>query len=200
MSMGQFAGILDNTPKDVQIDFAGFCEPFLNPFASWMMRHTIERGYKTFLLTTLSGFNDNDAETLKGCQFDTILVHEYEGVNKSEQDEKLKQLISSVKFDKIAQFPLVKEFRFSRASNLWDVERKTGKIECGWDNTFSRNVVLPNGDTYICCMDYSLKHYIGNLLTTNYENLNRQSIIDLCNQQDSDLICRKCEIATVNKK
>jgi radical SAM protein with 4Fe4S-binding SPASM domain len=193
--MGQFAGILDNTPKDVQIDFAGFCEPFLNQFASWMMRHAIQRGYKVFLLTTLTGFTESDAKILHGCYFDTILVHEYEGFNKQEQDDKLKQLLKSVTVDKVAQFPLVEEFRFSRASSLWDIERKTGKIECGWDNTFSRNVVMPNGDVYLCCMDYGLEHKIGNILSSRYDDLNRQSIIDLCSQESSELICRKCEIA-----
>ena len=42
-------------------------------------------------------------------------------------------------------------------------------------------------------MDYGLKHCIGNLFTTNFNDLNRKDVIDASYQYDSDTICRKCE-------
>jgi sulfatase maturation enzyme AslB (radical SAM superfamily) len=197
MTPKQFNTILSNTPKDIQIDFAGFCEPFLNPWAAWMMRYTIEQGYKTFLLTTLSGFTQENAEYMQGLHFDTILIHEYEGkgFDKEEVDRKVELLMSNVKADTFNQFKLGNEFRFSRAGNVWDREAKKGPFECGWaGREFYRNVVLPNCDVYLCCMDYGLKHKLGSLLTIHYNDLNRKQIVDLTKKEDSDCICRKCEI------
>jgi radical SAM protein with 4Fe4S-binding SPASM domain len=189
MSLIQFQSILDHTPKEVQIDFTGFCEPFLNPEASLMMWYSIKSGYKTVLSTTLSGFTKHDAEIIEGLKFEKFLVHEYEGVaiNYDIFEAKL-ALISGYE-----RFKLTPEFRFSRAGNLWEMDSKQGEIECGWDNEFSRNVVLPNGDVYLCCMDYSLKHKIGNIYRTHYNDLNRKKLKGL--MIEGDIICRKCEIS-----
>lgn len=60
-------------------------------------------------------------------------------------------------------------------------------------DTFDRNIVVPNGDVYLCCMDYALKHYIGNLFETDFYNLDRSKLIELANiKDDTELICRKC--------
>lgn len=68
----------------------------------------------------------------------------------------------------------------SRAGNLFKTERKKGcLIKCGVNN-YDNNVMMPNGDVYICCMDYSLKHKIGNLLETPFHNLNRNPPYELC--------------------
>jgi len=86
---------------------------------------------------------------------------------------------------------------WSRAGNLWDEKIINGKIWCGSSgkhDTFDRNVVLPNGDTYLCCMDYGLKHKIGNLFETDFYSLDRSQIIRMANEESSDLICRKCTI------
>jgi radical SAM protein with 4Fe4S-binding SPASM domain len=197
MNIEQFKIILSNTPKDIIIDFTGFCEAFLNPIASWMMRYSFEQGYKIILITTLSGFTEKDAIILKYINFEHVLIHIFEGttINFDILEAKIMMLRASVLTDKFERFRLDKEHRFSRAGNLWDTEERKGKFECGWyGREFYRNVVLPNGDAYLCCMDYSLKHKLGNLFTTNYKDLNRQSIIDLTDQEESDIICRHCEI------
>lgn len=44
------------------------------------------------------------------------------------------------------------------------------------------NVMLPNGDVSLCCMDYGLKHIIGNLFEQTYEEVvpKRHTCFDLC--------------------
>ena len=32
----------------------------------------------------------------------------------------------------------------------------------------NHSVLLPNGDVVLCCMDYSIKHKVGNLLEQEY--------------------------------
>lgn len=44
-------------------------------------------------------------------------------------------------------------------------------VSCGFTPFYDHNVLLPNGDVVICCMDYSVKHKIGNLLEGDYFSL-----------------------------
>ena len=44
-------------------------------------------------------------------------------------------------------------------------------VSCASTPFYDQNVLLPNGDVVLCCMDYSLKHRIGNLLRQNYSDL-----------------------------
>jgi len=53
---------------------------------------------------------------------------------------------------------------------------------CGCDEHLYHNIMLPNGDVSLCCMDYSLKFIIGNLLEQSYEEIapKPQSCFDMC--------------------
>jgi hypothetical protein len=44
-------------------------------------------------------------------------------------------------------------------------------LMCGSTPFYDHNVVLPNGDVVLCCMDYALKHVIGNLVRDDYWSL-----------------------------
>lgn len=44
-------------------------------------------------------------------------------------------------------------------------------VSCASSLFYDHNVVLPNGDVLLCCMDYNMKHKIGNLLKNSYEDL-----------------------------
>jgi len=99
----------------------------------------------------------------------------------------------------------------SRAGNLSNdnekfegkqiTKRKNGKIICSVAPYLNHNVLLPNGDVVLCCMDYSVQHKIGNLLEQSYESLfNNDSIAQIFKQLNEDdntnkLLCRNCELA-----
>jgi radical SAM protein with 4Fe4S-binding SPASM domain len=78
---------------------------------------------------------------------------------------------------------------------------KNGKIMCTAAPFLNHNVLLPNGDIVLCCMDYSIQHRIGNLLEQSYESLfesdNIKEIFDLLNNDNhsKSLLCRNCELA-----
>ncbi len=197
MEIWDFEKILTNTPKDIQIDFTGFCEAFLNPYASKMIRYSIKQGYRTVLVTTLTGFTKADAAIIDGLTFEQVMIHEYEGtpINYEVFEEKAQWLRDAVVTDHFERFKLKKEDRWSRAGNLFEREPRQGPFECGWTGReFYRNVVLPNGDVYLCCMDYGLRHKIGNIYESRYEDLDRQSIVNLTTEESSDVICRRCEM------
>lgn len=106
----------------------------------------------------------------------------------------------------------------SRASNLDDnkivkkaptmrnyeggVGTRSGKIVCKSKSLYN-NVLIPNGDVQLCCMDYGLEAKIGNLFENTYEELHTSEqfkyITDRM-EDDSlegakDIICRRCENA-----
>jgi FkbM family methyltransferase len=53
---------------------------------------------------------------------------------------------------------------------------------CGCDEHLYHNIMLPNGDVSLCCMDYNLKFIIGNLFEQSYSDIapKPQSCYDMC--------------------
>ena len=45
------------------------------------------------------------------------------------------------------------------------------EMTCGCVEDLYHNVVLPNGDVSLCCMDYGLKHIIGNIFEQEYDDI-----------------------------
>jgi hypothetical protein len=65
----------------------------------------------------------------------------------------------------------------------WNAVHRPGAKTCGCVEHLYHNVLLPNGDVCLCCMDYGLEHILGNLYTQEYEDLipEAQSCYNLCN-------------------
>jgi len=72
-------------------------------------------------------------------------------------------------------------------------------LTCKSTPFYDRNVLLPNGDVVLCCMDYNLKHVIGNLLKQNYEQvMNGEKLAEIIKMNEADgfnkcSICKSCE-------
>ena len=56
------------------------------------------------------------------------------------------------------------------------------------------NVMLPNGDVLMCCMDYGYTGLFGNLFTQSYEEIqNSEAAIAMRRTLDEgESICRHC--------
>ena len=78
----------------------------------------------------------------------------------------------------------------------------TFALTCRSTPFYDRNVLLPNGDVVLCCMDYDLKHIIGNLLTQTYEEIfEGKPLLDLIAINEEPKfskcsICKSCENVT----
>jgi len=204
-----FKQTLANVPTDVRIDWSGYCEPFQNPCALYMMEYARSMGYRQALYSTLVGVNDSDLGRISAIPFDPISIHlpdEEQFVRKDAADlsDKAKHLktmrhdadlMALGTPDKLVQVQVRIPSLLSRASNNKGMEQspRSGHMRCIRTSTFSQNVMLPNGDVYLCCCDYSLKHKIGNLIDTHYDYLDRSSIMELADKESSDIICRNCE-------
>jgi sulfatase maturation enzyme AslB (radical SAM superfamily) len=75
-------------------------------------------------------------------------------------------------------------------------------LTCRSTPFYDRNVLLPNGDVVLCCMDYNLRHILGNLLTQSYEEIMQgkplQDLIAINESPEFNKcsICKACENVT----
>lgn len=95
-----------------------------------------------------------------------------------------------------------------RAGNLEGEEllskkQEKGCLSCTLCGTLAnRNVLLPDGSLLLCCMDFGMKHVLGNLLEQSYEDiLSGDEVLyireGLRGNIQNDILCRKCTNARV---
>lgn len=88
------------------------------------------------------------------------------------------------------------------AQDISITPRNDFSLTCRSTPFYDRNVLLPNGDVVLCCMDYNLKHIIGNLLKESYKDIFLgQPLMDLIEINESPefnkcSICKSCENVT----
>lgn len=152
----------------------GFCLHL--PDSEMLARHPITPGF----LKTLEWLRDHQNE-IKNFQVMTM---------GPELHPAIKHIFASAPYYQM----------YSRAGNLfreavlkpqlvtlkdrWDAVMHPDKNRtCGCVEHLYHNVLLPNGDVSLCCMDYGLDHIIGNLYEQSYESVipNDQTCYNLCN-------------------
>jgi MoaA/NifB/PqqE/SkfB family radical SAM enzyme len=74
--------------------------------------------------------------------------------------------------------------------------KPSGKLRC---DRIYQNVLLPNGDVVLCCMDWSAEYVLGNLKRDRFEDLYRSEtfrrVLRGLRKPGVDLLCRTCEFA-----
>jgi len=84
------------------------------------------------------------------------------------------------------------------------VTRHEQPVSCSKTVNYDQHVLLPNGDVVLCCMDYDLKHVIGNLVTDSYQDLfTGQAMVNLIRENQrpcysSNSLCKSCTDAKVH--
>lgn len=67
-------------------------------------------------------------------------------------------------------------------------------VNCGTD--MHHNVLLPDGTVLLCCMDYGMKHILGNLLYDEYDEIYKseesQKVRYGLKNDKNDILCRNC--------
>jgi len=169
LTLKKFDEVLKNIPKSVELLFCGLGEPFQNPECADMILLAHSKGHKIRVFTTLVGLTDKDAKKIKDIPFTRFFVHEL--LNFPDSHRKF-----SFVTERMTEVEL-KHFLTSRAGNLYPVPRKPFVSGC---NPCSDGVMLPNGDFYICGMDWALKHKMGNLFKTNLKDIKKKEIYELC--------------------
>lgn len=97
----------------------------------------------------------------------------------------------------------------SRAGNIDTVQTRkklSGHIKCGaiYNMEMNHNILLPNADVVLCCMDFGLKHIVGNLLKDEYYDLYKSDehnkVVAGMYVEKMNSMCRLCDSAVPNDK
>lgn len=222
MTFDQFKLYIGKIPNDVTIDFAGMSEPWLNPQCTNMLCYAATKGHKLKVYTTLVGLTIADLDILARQTFDTFVVHlpSGEGYEKIVVDEHYLCLLEFVIKSIIqASFICHGQHLDSRIGALLEKNGKShctappvtragnvagsscpvhlrGIVACYRDLQY--NVLLPNGDVLLCCMDYGLQHVLGNLNHTDYPSLFKgREFLRIKKglwNGSSNILCRRCDM------
>ena len=221
LTYDEFRSILAKVPRHVRLDFSGFSEPFGNQESSRMIRLACESGYEVALYTTLVGLRESDLDVLEGLHIYPCAVHlpdeEYFTVkDRARWLERFRRFTERIPYDeavyhlgtipddlrdavaKIRQRPTYSRANNADPTTIAPLARRAGPIGCPTsNNTFRQNVMMPNGDVYLCCMDWSLRHKLGNLFEQPYESLHDgdayRQVMRGMNDETVETICRYCE-------
>ena len=231
MSYSMFVKIIKKIPKNVFIRFSAFSEPFLNPECGKMMKFASDNGYHVELFSTLVGMTSDDVDILKKINLKKFVIHladneKYAKIALTQHNEILKKIISSSienvffmtmgtisnETKNIIGFDLKPSVMVSIAGHIEFVEqtnRISGPILCSMNPSRKNQdippIILPNGDTVLCCKDWSMEYKLGNLTNCTYEDLFQsityKEIVRKMSSENEDILCRTCEFAvSVNKQ
>ncbi|MGD8369394.1 MAG: SPASM domain-containing protein [Desulfobacterales bacterium] len=218
-----FETCLSKIPLDIAIHFSGMAEPWLNPDCTRMLLHAVDRGHTVEVYTTLVGMRPEDVPQLEPVSFSKFVVHlpnerypsriridsRYLDMVRRVAESRIQNLVFVAigavnrQLEEAVGQPVRIDPVQNRAGNLSttsdapDATRARGKIRCiSCGGRLNHNVLLPNGDVVLCCMDYGLVHVIGNLLREDYDDLFgspeylrvRRGLTD----ESVDILCRYC--------
>ena len=67
---------------------------------------------------------------------------------------------------------------------------RNDKRTCGCIEDLYHNILLPNGDVSLCCMDYNLEEILGNLYTQEYDDImpKKNTTYDMCSRCENGVI------------
>ncbi|WP_342727338.1 SPASM domain-containing protein [Bradyrhizobium sp. B097] len=227
LGLEEFKQCLSRVPKDVDIHFSGYSEPWLNRDCTEMVEHAYTRGHGIRIYTTLIGMDEHELRRLQALRFRAFMVHVFDSgqymnsrlVTKPYLNL-MRQLINadipSIRFLVLGDIhpdlaPIIPAEALVRSRSLisraGSVDPKIAKprppirgpLACTEKREY-RNVLLPNGDVTLCCMDFERRHVLGNLLRDEYEDLfegpSFRQVVDRMNGASGSLLCRICERAT----
>jgi hypothetical protein len=224
LSFRSFKRFLDKVPKEVDIHFSGMAEPFLNKDCLKMINYARQNEHNVSVFTTTIGLDIKTYEKMLDIEFDMFCVHIADNNNLTniKVDDEYIELIDFISKNKpnckkfwwqchgqtheslngIIDFN-VDRYMIDRAGNVEnEVFNKIdidGRFICtAVGKNLNQNILLPNGDVVLCCMDYELKHILGNLkrdsyvdlLMSNEANNVRFSMDGMCKS-----LCNKCSRA-----
>lgn len=201
LSMHDYLRVLNNVPVHVRIHFSGLVEPWLNPDATLMLKWALHLRRRVAIYTTLVGMSDPSlvAEALREFRHmvDVVCIHEADGTNMKPQDVDVDAFVKLLDGVNVERMKMAGPgFEAIDRAGLVQIGKAPfhhkGPIKCSYTNTYTHNVMLPNGDVHLCCMDYGLKHRIGNLFTQRWDELDRSAVAKDNACGDGSTICRKC--------
>ena len=223
LTFKNFRKLIDKIPKDVVILFSGMTEPWLNKDCSKMVLYAYNTGHTNIkIFTTAVGMTPEDIDKIKHIPFRQFVLHlpDVFGITEIKDTPAYIKVLEKIAKSRLQGFyvvtfertfeSLIKLFgeiqpvgimgRAGTINHVKKVERKKGRIFCSMYNKPNHFIIAPNGTVSLCCMDWRLKHILGNLFRDSYEDLYKtieyRKIIKGLIDDKIDIVCRQCERAT----
>lgn len=163
-----FMQCLVNLPENTDLHFGGFGEPSLNHSFPDFVMIARELVKKITVYSTLSGLTLNSMKEM-ALHIDELIIHVPDG-------EVLKMPVNpdyeAVFFYAVTNIKNVgfsimnKRFMTNNRENI--ARGKPGKRRFGKCIQGIQPIIMPNGEAYLCCMDFCLTHKVGNLALEPY--------------------------------
>lgn len=177
LSFDDFKKFLSSVPLDVDVCFAGYSEPFINPELLDMIEYADRKGYRPSVFTTLFNASKEQILRISKIKFHAFVVHlpdgkYYKMAYSPEWGETLYTVATSI--PSATYMSMNDKFVSSGREHLYDTKnlkyRRWGYcVESGL-------FVCPNGDVYPCCMVVGLPNLvIGNLHKDSYDELRKRN-------------------------
>ena len=210
LDFDSFQRVVDKLPQDVRIHFSGFVEPWLNPKCTSMLLHALDAGRRVAVYTTTIGMRDPLIVTEALRRYAHLVDHAC--VHLPDVHGHMQRLPEAGAIEAFRQVPGVEWMSMGGSAipteqlSVWapidragsltgkslPIVRHVGPIRCSYTPTYDHNVMLPNGDVVLCCMDYGLKHKLGNLFEQSWDELDRTQVAKDNEGSDGTTICRRC--------
>lgn len=201
LSLESFKRMLNNIPLNTTLIFAGMSEPFFNKDFPDMLIYASNLGYDINLFTTLKGFNRDIANKLicANVKLKTVYFHMFNGFDFNpkefaENKSLFKKLYIEHSAISVISNPVTR-------ANL--ATEFTGPMKSVCYKAFS-NIIDIDGSIYLCCMDWDLTTKLGNIFSDRLDLdsiiKNRNEIVEKMLQDDSKILCRKCEWFNESKR
>lgn len=201
LKFNDFKKILEKLQDGGSVSFSGMVEPFSNPNCAKMIKYASDNGYKVSLFTTLVGMTMEDIDLISDVKFSSLTLHIPDAEQNSHFDinrgyfKILEAFIDKIPVDYyschgtvhpdvegyIDKNKYVASKMANRAGNLQRddvpfVDKKSEKKLVCRAGTVLKSygytpVILPNGAIILCCMDYGLRHVLGNAITQSVEEI-----------------------------
>ncbi|MBK6949584.1 MAG: SPASM domain-containing protein [Haliscomenobacter sp.] len=224
LSLDRFKICLETVPKNIDIHFSAYSEPFLNPQCIDMVEYAYIKGHRISIFTTLVGMKRSDIKLLKEIDLKGFHIHlpddgTHMRINVNQEfveliDEIKKNSIKNIEWifyfnlhpliDPIVRdLDLIQKKLITRSlnikANFIPLPKKIeGPLFCK-AKRLKRNVLLPNGDVTLCCNDFGRKHVLGNLTQIShcdlYESDVYKEVVEMMAGKPGELLCRNCEWA-----
>lgn len=214
MSYDDYCTAIDKVPEGTRIDFSGMCEPFANERCTDMILYAADKGFPLALYTTLQGATLSDWERLKDVTFEVVTIHlpDAEGRGQFSITDEYLELLKRWECDNYSCHGTVDErvkpylkqrnlitYMHDRAGNVEDRPHRdidiNRPITCMTSGKgMDHNVLLPNGQVLMCCMDYGMTGVFGNLYRQSYEEvINSDAAVRMrATLEQGESICRHC--------
>lgn len=217
LDLDDYKRAIDKVPSGTRIDFSGMCEPFTNKHCTDMILYAAQKGFPLALYTTLQGATKDDWERLRGVRYEVVTIHlpDKEGRSHFKITDEYLELLGLWETNNYSchgeiddrVYPFLKQrnlitFMHDRAGNVdcrphRSIDPMVGLTCITSGKAMNHNVLLPNGQVLMCCMDYGMTGIFGNLFEQEYNEVlyspTACAMRQTLNQGES--ICRHCSNA-----